>query len=436
LVNNGTATNSGLAVRGNNSISLNGTTQYLSGTIEGINNNSWSVSCWLYSKTSPTNKGCVISFGSSVNTGAILFLGFANNTYYMDFFNDSSSSTTSFSGDINNWVHIVFMYDANSKQKMIYRNGVKLTLNNPTTTITSFSVNTNFYISKMNYDGRYYEGYIDDLRIYTGVVLSQAQINEIYAGNPYYNLPTINNKYTTKTAEILNGNPVYPIIWYKFENPDFIGLDSMGKAHLLKDGTYAIPTYDANSFVKGNGSCKLAQLQTLKLATYNFSDIVDAITICFWIKITNINTSYDNIFHGNQPHFYLARNGNGSNFELGFFGSGYQVGVHFNGLFTNDSIWKHFTLTIEKSGTATKITSYLNGVFNATSTSGTWSISGITPFYISTPSFSMIGNLDDMRFYNKVLNQAEINDVYSYSDPRTLYQFEVVDAGQKIISHY
>ena len=32
--------------------------------------------------------------------------------------------------------------------------------------------------------------------------------------------------------------------------------------------------------------------------------------------------------------------------------------------------------------------------------------------------------------------RPEINDVYSYNDPRTLYQFEVVDEEQKLINRY
>ena len=119
------------------------------------------------------------------------------------------------------------------------------------------------------------------------------------------------------------------------------------------------------------------------------------------------------------------------------FGSGYQQNTHLNELFTADNVWKFITITAEKSGTAVKITSYLNGVFYATATSGTWNTSGINTSKSNIPGVgSFLGNLDDMRFYNKVLNQAEINDVYSYNDPRTLYQFEVVDAEQKIISHY
>jgi hypothetical protein len=74
LVNNGTATNSGLAVRGNNSISLNGTSQYLTGSIEGIAGNSFSVSAWLYSRTGATNNGVVLTIGTAYDGYKTIFL--------------------------------------------------------------------------------------------------------------------------------------------------------------------------------------------------------------------------------------------------------------------------------------------------------------------------------------------------------------------------
>jgi hypothetical protein len=44
--------------------------------------------------------------------------------------------------------------------------------------------------------GNTFNGNLDDLRMYNRV-LSQAQITELYAGNPYYNLPTALTRYNT-----------------------------------------------------------------------------------------------------------------------------------------------------------------------------------------------------------------------------------------------
>ena len=119
-----------------------------------------------------------------------------------------------------------------------------------------------------------------------------------------------------------------------------------------------------------------------------------------------------------------------------------------------DNIWKHYTITTQKTSTgAVKTTSYLNGVLNNTITGGTWSTSGILTYGLSsgTANLGFIGNLDDLRMYNRVLSQEQINDLYNgntyynlptaltryNTDPtNTQYQFEVVDEEQKLINRY
>ena len=121
-----------------------------------------------------------------------------NNTYsHNNLLTNAISSA--FPNDINNWVHIVWMYNSNSKERIIYRNGVKLTLTGNVIENVPYIPNNTFSIGKVGFVSGYfwYNGYIDDLRVYTGVVLTQAQINELYAGNTYYNFPTALTRYNT-----------------------------------------------------------------------------------------------------------------------------------------------------------------------------------------------------------------------------------------------
>jgi hypothetical protein len=62
---------------------------------------------------------------------------------------------------------------------MIYRNGVKLNLSNAITA-TELNVSNVLTIGKVALTANYLNGYMDDLRIYTGTVLTQDQINQIY----------------------------------------------------------------------------------------------------------------------------------------------------------------------------------------------------------------------------------------------------------------
>jgi hypothetical protein len=199
LVNNGTATNSGVAVRGNNSISLNGTNQTLSGSIEGIANNSFSVSAWIYPKTGARFKGIVLTIGTEYDTYKTIFLGLGGNvlnSYTFGIYATDSYSSTAYAGDVNNWVHITWVYNSNTREKMIHRNGIKIQISNAISP-SPLIPNTNFLIGGVNTTTFSFHGYIDDLRVYTGNVLSQTQINELYAGNPYYNLPTALTRYNT-----------------------------------------------------------------------------------------------------------------------------------------------------------------------------------------------------------------------------------------------
>jgi hypothetical protein len=194
----GTITNAGVSVRGNNSINLIGSGQTLYGNINGLSANSWSVSAWLYSKTYSTDTGVVLCFGNESGAYKQIAIGYSLSISGAYTHTDGNSGATSsaFLTDINNWVHIVWMYDANTRTRYIYRNGVKLTLTGSIVN-SQTSPNNTFCIGKFGLGNYYYNGYIDDLRVYTGVVLSQAQINELYAGNTFYYLPTALTRYNT-----------------------------------------------------------------------------------------------------------------------------------------------------------------------------------------------------------------------------------------------
>ena len=181
LTNNGGATNADIFIKGNNSLSLNGSSQYLSGTIEGLANNSWSFSIWIYNKTG--NNGILTHFGNEQSINSIIFIGFnieVANAYHIGFYGESTNSLETFPGDFNNWVHITWMYDSNTGERIIYRNGVKLTLQTPFLKVSTL-IDNSIIIGRVSYNSsRYFNGYIDDLRIYTGKVLTDIQITTIY----------------------------------------------------------------------------------------------------------------------------------------------------------------------------------------------------------------------------------------------------------------
>ena len=215
-----------------------------------------------------------------------------------------------------------------------------------------------------------------------------------------------------------DGVRINPIIWYKFDDPNNLGLDTMGKANLGQRLAAPLPTYDNTAAIIGTGCINLTPGQFF-YTTYNYSDIGNAFTISFWMKITTLNTNWDNVFYcvSKQSLFLISRNNLSNSFYIALFGSGTSASTSlYIGKFIADNIWKHYTITVEKTITnAVKINSYLNTVLNATTTSGTWDTSGMTDLGISSSqsALSMIGNLDDVQLYNKALTQEQINNIFT-----------------------
>jgi len=449
ILNNGLATAGNVSVRGNNSVFFNGTTQYLSGNITGLKNNSFSICYWAYPKALA---GDMFDVGSAYQTNTNISTYFSpsfSNKIAFNFGGNATYLVNAYASDANNWVHLAFIYDLPNKKMYIYRNGV----NEPTLTQTSpiidpYTGTNSFTIGRWSagaYD--FFNGNIDDLRVYTGKILTQEEITRIYTGSK--------TNYTTQITEAVLGAELNPLIWYKFDDSSNIGLDTMGKVNLTQFSTNPLLTYDTSAIVRGSGSAKATSAQTL-IGTYNFSDIVDEFTICFWLRISALNSGNDNIITSvNAPSlFAIFRSSTTNNFSLAFFGSG-NITSHFASKYTADNVFKHYTITVQKAiGGAVKIISYLNGSLGVTTTTGNWNATGITYFSLSSTTsaiLSFFGNLDDLRMYNYVLSPTQIGEIYAGSpvynfptistkyntDPtNTQYQFEVKDDEQKIISHY
>jgi hypothetical protein len=206
---------------GDSSASFNGTTQYLTGTIEGIANNSWSVSFWCYPKTG--TMGHIFNLGGVGALNQMLFLSFNKfpNTYSIGFYGNDAYSIETFPNDFNTWVHIVAIYNLNTKERSLYRNGIKLTVNYP----ISVPLNCNNVFAIGRFQGgstEYYNGYVDDLRVYTGTVLTEFEITRIYNNrsdtissglnqNVIVRLGTSTSDNTIESINFNNRNPILAV---------------------------------------------------------------------------------------------------------------------------------------------------------------------------------------------------------------------------------
>lgn len=168
----------------NKAISFNGESSYLSLTNPVQTEPSYTVSFWMRNLTHSSNSKTILSLKGNNwfevkiqddNLKAIHRYGSSSNSINTAISNDAL--------DEENWNHIVILYNklsANQKTIVVYINGVN----------SGFTVleNTSFYdnnqvssIGCLNTNDEYWEGELDDFRIYPNI-LSEDQIN-ILGGN-------------------------------------------------------------------------------------------------------------------------------------------------------------------------------------------------------------------------------------------------------------
>ena len=198
--NNYHLTNSGATFDGSNfkrgygSISFNIGNFLSNSSVLNLNSKDFSISCWVYVKSTNTfNWIFSLGNGSTIRT-AILLGRFNNNTYIFSFGNDDLYSGA-YAADVNNWVHICATYKTGTRVRKIYRNGVEIASG---TSGGETNTNSLLYIGREATGGSY-DGNIDDLRIYN-YVLSPNEISRLYNGTD----PTTQNKYIIRSLNTYN----------------------------------------------------------------------------------------------------------------------------------------------------------------------------------------------------------------------------------------
>jgi hypothetical protein len=211
--------------------------------------------------------------------------------------------------------------------------------------------------------------------------------------------------------------------WYKFNTSEFFkNFGIAGAAYDLQPSNADNTLVQTTDRVVGDASVNFTSANgNLLTNAYNFAtNFTNACTISFWLKRKSLNTSFDVILYAYNTStglydssFIIQRNSTTSSWQIYLFGNNGTSGALLND-FTADDTWNHYAFIAEKSGTATKLSVYKNGTFVYTNTSGTWSAPN-RGFALSGDDVSnrMIGNLDDIRIYNRKLSVDEIKYLYN-----------------------
>ena len=270
-------------------------------------NNGLTFSVW-YNSVNTGRYGRIFEFGTDVaNASSIVISSNSNNTNYLDFelFGKTSVLNYIILDDSNyndgKWRHIVWTlsYDISSNPGSkwnIYVNGIlhpKSITNGfyPDTTVTR----TYNYIGKStNSADAYYNGYIDDFRVYNRV-LTTLEVKQLYYSQGINYIPQYVNLYYNSISTISTNGLV---MYYPMEATDTSGgyLANWALGTPIYDSSMVnSPTTSTDMKVVGSSAMRFISANSQYLTLPNFTPTNNGLTFSFWINSNN-STTYATIF--------------------------------------------------------------------------------------------------------------------------------------------
>ena len=296
------------------------------------------------------------------------------------------------------WYHIAGTYDGSDMR--VYINGAETNSTGKSGSLDGYGA-IGLRIGTQVGSGRYFDGVIDDVRVYNRV-LSAEEISRLYelGGTTHVNV-------TLKTNPDLESGLVGH---WTFDGKDMISnvadVSGQGNTGYL-NGTFATATSTAigvlGQALEFNGSDDYVDT--------NFQP-TDVGTMSAWMKFdTTGTTELTGIRSDGSARFYIGKNSSDA-FSIGG-GNGAQT----YGTVAIDT-WYHMVLVLNGAGVSGyDAFFYLDGVYK-TGTNYTWTQGDISDLFIGAFSDppdakSFIdGQVDDVRVYNRALSAEEISRLY------------------------
>ena len=397
--------------QGVSSLKFNGSTSYSvtppTGT-DPFNSNTITISVWHYATAGGT-QSILSTRHTSWFDGWTLYAYPSTGEYNLQYLINgptweyiSSGVVSSFV--LNTWHHICVTIDEN-KVGTFYINSVKVgqtILSNfisTTSTILYVGANMGGGSNKLTNGTR-----LDDVRIYNRA-LTPGEVTELYE----FNKP----KFAEESTDLL--------MWYKFDKGDVVEIDSYTINSGTLGTTHNLENYDTlqeSSYgVVGNAHANLNKAY-LQINSDFDSSALNECSICFWLKKKGINTASDVIFADSSTSsepFKICRMNTTDYWDIQCFGGVFDTNGYLND-WKADHIWNHYSFIFENASGSTQLKIYKNNTLVYTNTNGTWTNTIIAKPTIgdTNPDTSLMGNLDDIRVYNRVLTTTELYDLYNY----------------------
>ncbi len=367
----------------------------------------YTISLWFKSSLMAANRH-LITFGSANVTPTILL----RSSQDIEIDAASAGSFRTFcnkvftSSELNRWSHLVIVINSSTdaSQWKCYINNVDIavansdssgTYANPPT--TSWSIGS--YPALSN---RYFNGSIDDVRIYNRA-LSATEVANLYTSS---SRGIVTN--TSIPARLTSGLVGY----WTFDGKDM--LNGVARDVSGNGNTGNLLNIASTTFYTGGKIGQAGNFDGNNDVIKTTSDFIGTndVTVTAWIKISSFTAGVNNTRIVNNGSFVFYPRLTGSTLAVS------SDGLATNAVSANNAIalnqWVFVATTRASSGTANL---YVNGVLSGTAnqSSGT-PVAGTGNVSIgnaNTADRAVIGNLDDVRVYNRTLSAAEIASLYN-----------------------
>lgn len=316
--------------------------------------------------------------------------GSGNSTYF-------GSSTLPF----DTYFYYTVVYDSSVPELRFYIDGqLDDTISVSETSLQPYD---EMYIGAYQLGSEVWGGEISDLRLYNRV-LSESEINQLYQMREQRTQSNDLAKglvgHWTMDDSDTSGGTIY----------DSSGYDNHGTLNNSPTTGTGGKINEAYDFTN-DGSTNVS----IDASSGTGLDFSGDISYSFWINHQDtLDSSGDNdyktvlSYDSNNNSSFIIEDSGELNVSVNIDGS--RTG--FRSSFISENTWYHIVVTYDSSSDT--LSQYIDGALDnfSTITSGTRSPAGTT-FYISDPSRSVGGLIDDVRVYNRVLSASEVSRLYN-----------------------
>ena len=395
-----------------NGLLLNGSSQYVNaGNGASLNLTKGTVSVWIKGPSCSGGDGGFCGIVVKQNAYSVMLL--SNTLGFYDWGGAAFRSTGVNVAD-SQWHHVVLTFQSGvTNGTLMYLDGVlKLT-----TTMTISSQANNLLIGYGNSTTQYYNGTVDDVRVYNRL-LTASEVSSLYRNTAKAKLGasgiTIQNGTTLSSGLVgywtLDGSKIVNNVIDSSANGNagyLTGFTSTSSAETSGKLGGAL-LFRGN----GGGAVNIPGFTSSTLSNY-------PLTISLWAKLIG-NQALAGLIGQNSSASGWRMQIDTANNRLQF-RSDTTTGTAPVSTIPNYALWNHYLITIDASG---NLTYYVNGASvgtNAGVSALNWASSNLVignGGNLNAGSLEFNGPIDEVRMYNRVLSASEIKQLYQMTNDK------------------